>query len=144
MRARLWSAARCELCYSSRRTSGWWALRFSNERSPGMRLRAPSQSLGESLWSLGPPRALFLNVALKSTWGFGGKHNARSQPGWGVRWDQEHRWGHLIGRFHRWLKWLLLLQHSNYEHFITFEPVNRKKYWAATEKQIWQDNFETS
>lgn len=83
MRACLWSAARGELCYSSRRTGGWWALRFSNERSPGMRLRAPSQSLGASLWSLWPPRALFLNVALKSTWGFGGKHKARRRPGWG-------------------------------------------------------------
>lgn len=80
MRACLWSAARGQLCYGSRRTSGWWALRFSNERSPGMRLRAPSQSLGASLWSLRPPRALFLNVALKSTWGFGGKHSA---SGWG-------------------------------------------------------------
>lgn len=82
MRACLWSAARGELCYSSRRTGGWWALRFSNERRPGMRLGAPSQSLGASLWSLRPPRALFLNVALKSTWGFGGKHSAR-RPGWG-------------------------------------------------------------
>lgn len=67
MRACLWSAARAELCYGSRRLGGWWALRFFNERSPGMCLGAPSQPLGAVLWSLRHP---CLNVALKSTWGF--------------------------------------------------------------------------
>lgn len=129
MRACLWSAARGQLCYGSRRTGGWWALRFSNERSPGMRLGAPSQSLGASLWSLRPPRALFLNVALKSTWGFGGKQRKRLR----VRWDQEHR---EIAGFHRWLMLLLLLLlwHSDYWHFINFQADKRKKEKKLTFK----------
>lgn len=70
MRVCLWSIACGELCYGSQWTCCWWALRFSNGGSLGMCLRACSQSLGVSLWSLPPLLCLFLNMALKSTWGF--------------------------------------------------------------------------
>lgn len=71
MRARLWSIACGELCYGSQRSNCWRSLRFSNEGSFGMCLRACSQSLGVPLWSLSRLLYLsFLNMALKCTWGF--------------------------------------------------------------------------
>lgn len=71
MSARLWSVACGELCYGSQRSCCWRSLRFSNEGSFGMCLRACSQSLGVPLWSLSPLLYLpFLNMALKCTWGF--------------------------------------------------------------------------
>lgn len=66
----LWSIACGELCYSSPWTRWWWALRFSSEGRHGMCLRACSQSLAVSLWSLLLLLCLFLYMVLKFTWGF--------------------------------------------------------------------------
>lgn len=54
MRGCLWSSARGELCYGSQWICCWQSLRFFNEASFGMCLRACSQSLGLALWSLPP------------------------------------------------------------------------------------------
>lgn len=91
MRAFFWSIACVELCYGSQWICCWRSLRFSNEGSLGMCLRACSQSLGAPLWSLSPASlSLLLNMALKSTWGF-----------WKANREQEHIHQVLIQCYHR-------------------------------------------
>lgn len=121
MRVCLWSIACGELCYGSQWTCCWWALRFSNEGSLGMCLRACSQSLGVFLWSLPPLLCLFLNMALKSTWGFW-KANTEQQHIEQVRVQGYHRsiilsteWLISGWRFPRrkcW-EWLMPIVHSD-------------------------------